>query len=101
MSAPVDVRGILARIAITNAQFATTADRDQMVRVGETMLKKQAADLQSVLDAVTELIAADTAYDSARAAWLADCSKHDAFVAARVAWDRRAAVLDRVQGGAQ
>ncbi|HGK7302434.1 TPA: hypothetical protein ACJ509_000260 [Stenotrophomonas maltophilia] len=58
------------------------------------------AELLAVRAAVAELIAADSQYDSARAAWLADHSKHDKFLAAHTAWDRRAAALARVKGEA-
>lgn len=91
MSAPVDVRGILARIASTNAQFATTADRDQVVRVGETMLKKQAADLQSVLDVFVDLIDAAQAVENS-------CVRHDANDADL--FRRLDAAIFRAKGGA-
>ncbi|UXB21744.1 hypothetical protein K7566_08610 [Stenotrophomonas maltophilia] len=91
MSAPIDVREILARIARTNAQFATTADRDQMVRVGETMLKKQAADLQSVLEALDELVGAAQAVENS-------CVRHDANDADL--FRRLDAAIARVKGGA-
>jgi len=48
--------------------------------------------------AVAELIDADSEYDRARAAWLADASNHDEFLAARAAWDLRAVALARVKG---
>lgn len=56
MSAPVDVLAVIKRIAETNAAFATTADRDGIVRVGESMLALQAGDLRAVSIAVAELI---------------------------------------------
>lgn len=56
------------------------------------------AAVDSVVAAIAELIAADSEYDRARAAWLADHSKHNEFVAAREAWNRRAAALARVKG---
>lgn len=55
---------------------------------------------EEALAAVSELIAADTEYDRARAAWLADNGNHGEFLATRTAWDRRAAALARVKGGA-
>ncbi|HEL4856806.1 TPA: hypothetical protein UL920_004187 [Stenotrophomonas maltophilia] len=55
-------------------------------------------EVNSLRDAVTELIAADSEYDRARAAWLADASKHNEFLAAREALTRRAVALARVKG---
>lgn len=56
LSGPVDVLAVIKRIAETNAAFATTADRDGIVRVGESMLSLQAVDLGTVSAAVAELI---------------------------------------------
>jgi len=56
------------------------------------------AELLAVRTAIAELIDADSEYDRARAAWLADHSKHNDFLAAREAWTRRAAALARVKG---
>lgn len=58
MSAPVDVVQVLARIAKSNADFATTASPDFIVRVGESMLKKQSEDLLHASSAVAQLIKA-------------------------------------------
>ncbi|WP_447899231.1 hypothetical protein [Stenotrophomonas maltophilia] len=71
-----------------------TADR--MADHAEVLL----TELLAVRDAVAELIAADSEYNRARAAWLADHSKHNEFLAAREAWNRRAAALARVKGEA-
>lgn len=57
-------------------------------------------DLREARSAVAELIEADTEYDAARAAWLADNADHEAFLATRAAWDSRAAALVRVRGSA-
>lgn len=57
-------------------------------------------ELLAVRGAVAELIEADSEYDRARAAWLADHSKHNEFLAAREAWTRRVAALARVKGEA-
>lgn len=62
MSAPVDVLAVIKRIAETNAAFATTADRDGIVRVGESMLALQAADLRAVSAAVAKMIKALQAF---------------------------------------
>ncbi|WP_322547233.1 hypothetical protein [Stenotrophomonas geniculata] len=92
MSRPLSVSEILDRAGLALEAVATA-----------TMLP---GDIQSVQDfeqaraAVAELIDADSEYDSARAAWLADHSKHDKFLAAHTAWDRRAAALARVKGEA-
>ena len=75
-----------------------TADR--MADHAKVLLAELLAELLAVRAAVAELIAADSQYDSARAAWLADHSKHDKFLAAHTAWDRRAAALARVKGEA-
>lgn len=60
----------------------------------------QRAALTLACTAVAELIDADSEYDRARAAWLADNSKHNEFLAAREAWTRRVAALARAKGEA-
>lgn len=85
MSAPLDVLAVMER-----AFDYAVADRQY----------EDAADLHNARAAVAELISADTEYDRARAAWLADNSKHDEFLATRAAWDRRAAALARIKGEA-
>ncbi|WP_164171503.1 hypothetical protein [Stenotrophomonas maltophilia] len=84
MSAPVDVLALLDALC----ERAASGDPSEYREVN------------SLRDAVTDLIAADSEYDRARAAWLSNPSKHDEFLAARAAWDRRAAALVRVKGGA-
>lgn len=69
--------------------------RDESVIVG----RLDSADaIDSVFAAVAELIEADEAYDLARQAWLSSTSQHDFYVAARIAWKRRATALSRVRG---
>lgn len=82
MSAPVDVPAMLD----TLCERAASGDPAEY------------RELNSLRDAVTELIAADSEYDRARTAWLADHSKHHEFLAARAAWERRAAAPARVKG---
>lgn len=105
MSAPIDVVQVLARIAKTNADFATTADPDFIVRVGESMLKSQADDLLQVNAAVAELI---KALSDARSA-LTDYDGHPSNPNFRGGWDsdvgyaafqRASAALAAAQGGA-
>ncbi|HFF6004433.1 MULTISPECIES: hypothetical protein [Stenotrophomonas] len=90
MSGPIPVSEILDRAGLALEAVAAA-----------TMLP---GDIQCVQDfeqaraALAELIAADSQYDRARAAWLADHSKHNEFLAAREAWTRRVAALARVKG---
>ena len=59
MSAPkVDARAVLERIAQTNADFSSTADRDDIVRMTRSMLERQAEDLRLVSAVMDELIEA-------------------------------------------
>ncbi|HDS1579961.1 TPA: hypothetical protein QEL15_002043 [Stenotrophomonas maltophilia] len=83
MSAPVDVPALLDALC----ERAASGDPSEYREVN------------SLRDAVTELIAADSEYDRARAAWLSS-SRHDEFLAAHEAWARRSAALARVKGGA-
>lgn len=84
MSGPVDV------LAVLDALCERAASGDPA----------EYREVNSLRDAVTELIAADSEYDRARDAWLTAPSKHHEFLAARAAWERRAAALARVKGGA-
>ena len=92
-----DVRSVWAEMADSIATRRDTClERGQFMQAEfyQEMLAKHS--LATI--AVDELIEADSEYDRARAAWLADHSKHNEFLAAREAWNRRAAALARVKG---
>lgn len=79
MSASAGVLAVLETIAKSNADFATVADKDCIVRVGQSMLERQAVELRAVCGTVAELIERARALRSAHCAfqdWKAKAPKH-------------------------
>lgn len=89
MSAHVDALRVLDELILLNTVVASL-DPDYTGPSEASAAEARAA--------FAELIAADSEYDRARAAWLADHSKHNEFLAAREALARRTAALARVKG---
>ncbi len=96
MSATETALATLERIAAVNAEFGAVAAAtpDFMIRVGESMLKKQAVDLRAAHTALSDLIDQS---ERLTAAFRALVNAHRECEASMLAF---AAALARAQGGA-